>query len=263
MVFELKLYIESLLDKGKRTDGRNLDEYRKPINIEYGVSAKSAEGSARVSIGDTVVVAGVKFGVDKPYPDNPDQGTIIVNAELLPLSSPEFESGPPDVSAIEMARIVDRAIRESKAINFKKLCIKEGEKCWIIFIDLYTINDAGNLFDAANLAALAALQDARYPRYNEENDTIDYDERTEKPLELERMPISCTVLKIGKNLVIDPTTEEEKAMDARLTVATADKDIICAMQKGGEISLSIDEIKQMVEIAFAKREELLKHLKRK
>ncbi|MBS3095648.1 exosome complex protein Rrp42 [Candidatus Woesearchaeota archaeon] len=261
MVSELKLYVESLLNKGKRTDLRRFDEYREPITIEYGVSSKSAEGSARVTLGETIVIAGVKLGVDKPYPDNPDEGTIIVNSELLPLSSPDFEAGPPDVNAIELSRIVDRAIRESKALDFKKLCIKRGEKCWIVFIDIYSINDAGNLFDAANLAALAALKDARFPKYDTETGTVKYDERTEKHIELEKMPISCTILKIGKNFIFDPTIDEENSMDARLTVATADNDTICAMQKGGETPLSIDEIKTMVDMALNKREELLQHLK--
>jgi len=261
MVFELKNYIESLLNKEKRTDLRKLDEYRQPITVEYGISAKSADGSAKVTIGETIVVAGVKFGVDKPYPDNPDEGTIIVNAELLPLSAPEFEPGPPDIYAIELSRVVDRAIRESKAIDFKKLCITAKEKCWILFIDIYPINNAGNLFDAAGLAALAALQDARFPKYDEAKETVIY-EKSERPIELLKMPISCTILKIGKKMIVDPTIEEEKAMDARLTVATIDKDTICAMQKGGAISLSIDEVKAMVDIAFSKREELLKHLKK-
>lgn len=262
MVSELKLYIESMLNKGMRTDLRKLDEYRKPLTIEYGISAKSAEGSARVSIGDTVVVAGVKFGVDKPYPDNPDEGTIIVNAELLPLSNPDFESGPPDIQAIELSRVVDRAIRESKTLDFKKLCIKKKEKCWILFIDIYPINDCGNLFDAASLAAIAALQDTKFPKYDEINDVVLY-EKSDKPLELAKIPISCTVLKIGKNYVIDPTTEEEKAMDARLTIATIDNESLCAMQKGGETALSIEDIKNMTELAFRKREDLLKHLKKK
>ncbi|MBS3108697.1 exosome complex protein Rrp42 [Candidatus Woesearchaeota archaeon] len=262
MVSELKSYIESLLSKGVRADLRKLDEYRKPINVEYGISAKSAEGSAKITMGDTVIVAGVKFGVDKPYPDNPDEGSIVVNVELLPLSSPDFESGPPDVDAIELARVVDRAVRESKAIDFKKLCIKEGEKCWMIFIDIYTINEAGNLFDAANLAALAALQDARYPKYDEKTGVVAYDERTSKPIELLKIPISCTILKIGNNLIVDPDLEEEKAMDARLTVATADDDTICAMQKGGEVPLTTEEVKKIVDIAFKKRPELLKYLKK-
>src|SRR3990172_2219494 len=108
------------LNKGLHFDGRKLTEYR-DVSVEYGVS-KSAEGSARVRIGRTEVIAGVKLSVEKPYPDTPDSGNLMVNAELLAMSNPAFETGPPGDQAIEIARVVDRGIRESKAIDVKKLC---------------------------------------------------------------------------------------------------------------------------------------------
>lgn len=248
-------YINSLVSQGLRIDGRKFDEYR-DIKIEYKISSKSAEGSARVKIGETEVVAGVKLDVGTPYPDQPDQGTIVVNVELLPLSSPDFESGPPDVGAIELSRVVDRVVRESKVLDFKKLCIKEKEKMWMVFIDIYPINDAGNLYDACALAALAALKDAVFIKYDEKEERAVYNERTNVKLPLSGMPTSCTVVKIGKTLIIDPTTEEEKAMDARLTVGIMEDGNVCAMQKGGEGSLTTEDVDHMVELAVKKSKEL-------
>src|SRR3989344_5274585 len=88
-------YVVELIKKGIRLDNRKMEEYRKPIVVELGIS-KNADGSARARIGETEVIVGVKLAVDKPYPDTPDQGSIIVGVELLPLSNPDFESGPPD-----------------------------------------------------------------------------------------------------------------------------------------------------------------------
>lgn len=260
MTAESKGYIHSLLQKGLREDERKLDQYRE-IKIEYGISAKSAEGSARVKIGDTEVVAGVKMEVGTPFPDKPDEGTIIVNAELLPLSSPEFELGPPGVESIELSRVVDRGIRESETIDFKKLCVKEGEKVWLIFIDMYPINDAGNLFDAAALAAFAALKDAKFPRYDEDTETVKYDEKTEKSVALAHTPVACTVLRIGNNLIVDPTNDEEKASDARLTTVSLENGNLCAMQKGGNTPLSSEDVMEMVELSLAKAKELRKMFK--
>lgn len=258
MVNEMKEYINFLLSKDLRADGRKFDEYRKPIKVEYGVSAKSAEGSARVIIGETEVVAGVKLAVDSPYPDTPDEGSITVNVELLPLSSPEFESGPPGVDAIELSRVVDRGIREAKTIDFKKLCIKKGEKVWIIYIDIYPINDAGNLFDAANIAALAALKDTKYPKYEDEK--VVY-ERTNKPLQLENLPLACTLSKIGNKIFVDTTSEEETASDARLTVVTLEDGSVSALQKGGIEPMMPEEVLNMIDIAAEKGKELRKYLK--
>ena len=134
MYKELRSHIISLLEANTRLDGRKLTEYRQPITVEYG-AIRTAEGSARVKIGETDIMVGVKLEVGEPYPDTPDEGTIIVGAELLPMSNPEFEPGPPQIQAIELARVVDRGIRESKALDFKKLCIEEGEKAWFLIID--------------------------------------------------------------------------------------------------------------------------------
>ncbi len=257
MKTDLKEHILKSLSKNLRFDGRKWNEYRK-ITVEYGIS-KSAEGSARVKIGNTEVLAGVKMELNAPYSDKPEEGTIIVGAELLPLSNPLFESGPPTIQAVELARVVDRGIRESKTIDFKKLCVTPGEKAWILVIDIVTVNDEGNLFDASALAAMAALQDARFPKVNEKG-IIDYHEKTKEKVHLSSKPVSVTILKIGGNFIVDPTTEEETVYDSRLSVATTDDGEICALQKGGDEALTEEEISKMLDIGIEKGKEIRKYL---
>lgn len=251
---ELKQHMGQYLAKGMRFDGRKFEEYR-PITVAANIS-KSAEGSARVTIGKTDVIVGVKFEIGKPFPDKPDEGSIAVGAELLPLSNPEFEMGPPSIQAVELARVIDRGIRESHYIDFHKLCITSGESMWMLSIDIVTVNDAGNLFDAAGLAAIAALQNARFPTRDGED--IDYKHLTNDKLPLTKslLPISITVYKIGDVIIVDPTNEEEKAMDARLTVASMPNGQICALQKGGNGALSVEEIDAMIAVALKKAKEL-------
>ena len=244
------------LASGLRFDGRKTDEFRE-ISVEYDVS-KSAEGSARVKIGKTEVIAGVKLAVEEPYPDTQEQGNLMVNAELLAMSSPLFESGPPGDQAIELARVVDRGIRESKAIDVKKLCIKAKEKVWSVMIDVCTINDDGNLLDASALAALAALKNAKYPKY--EDGAIDYMTKTDKSLPILREPIAITVLKIGDYFVVDPSPEEELAIDARLTVTVTKDGTMAAMQKGEGAPLTAEDVDKMVGLALEKAPELRKKL---
>jgi len=252
----LKDHIKLLLKSDTRLDGRKALEYRKPVKVEYGFT-KTAEGSALVTIGKTIVSCGVKVEVGKPYPDRLDEGTIMVGAELLPLSNPDFESGPPRIEAIELARIVDRAIRESKAIDFKKLCIKEGEKVWVLIIDVCPLNDDGNLKDAASLAALAALKDFKFPKYDEKTETISFKEKTTKKLDLgNKDPLDVTVVKIGDSFIVDPDYEEEKVIEARLTVGSTKDGKLCALQKGGDYPLTEEDISKMVEIGIEKAKEL-------
>lgn len=251
-------YITSLVENNSRIDGRSFDEYRKII-IETNVS-KNASGSARCKIGDTEVIVGVKMDVGEPYPDSPDEGSIIIGAELLPLSSPEFELGPPGTQATELARIVDRGIRESRAVDFKKLCIKEGEKCWLLFIDIYTINDDGNLIDASALAALAALNGARFNKLSGHDYKINYNEHSNEKIKLELLPITCTFGKINGKIIIDPNSKEERVLDARLSISTGNGKIY-AMQKGGDKGFIIEEIEHAIDIAIEKEKELKRLIK--
>ena len=254
---ELREHVLKLFESNIRLDGRKFTDYR-PVKVEVNV-INTAEGSARVIIGKTDVIVGVKMEIMEPYPDTPDEGSIMVGAELLPLSSPEFELGPPGQEAIELARVVDRGIRESKALDFKKLCIKEGEKIWMIVLDICTINDAGNLLDASSLAAIAALRNTAFPEYKD--DKIDYKKKTSKKLELKDAPLSVTVIKIGDKFLVDPDSDEEKAIDARLTVASLSDGTLCALQKGGDYPLSAEDIAKMIDIGIEKGKELRKLVK--
>jgi exosome complex component RRP42 len=253
-----KEYMQSVIAQGKRIDGRKFDEYRN-IEIEYGISPKSSEGSARVKIGNTEVLAGVKMELGTPFPDKPDEGSIMVNVELIPMASPLFESGPPSIDAIELARVTDRGIRESKALDFKKLCVVEGEKVWLVFIDIYPINADGNMFDACYLATLAAIKDASFPIL--EDGKIDYKTKGKEKLPLTKLPISCTVWKVGNEFIVDPLHEEEEAADARISIVFMDDGRICAMQKGGSEALKPEEIFKMVDIAEEKTNEVRRHFK--
>lgn len=254
---EIKEHIRTALKKGIRLDGRKLDEIR-PIKIQLGLLS-TAEGSSKVTFGDAEVIAGVKMALEKPYPDTPEDGVLMVNSELLPISSPDFEAGPPSIESIETSRVIDRGIRESKAFDTKNLCVVKGEKVWMIAIDVVPLNYDGNLIDMGGLAALAALKNARFPKV-EEDGTVNYHSRTDKPLELEKVPIPVTISKIGDLLIVDPTAEEEKAVDARLTVTILDDDKICALQKGGNHPLTTQDVETMVELAIKTSKTLRKTL---
>jgi len=252
--------IKKYLSEGKRFDGRTPEQFR-DIKIETGVS-KNAEGSARVKIGKTEVLVGVKMNVGEPYPDSPNKGNLIVSAELLPLSSPRFESGPPKFPVIEFGRVLDRGIRESKFIDFEKLCIKEGEKVWTVFLDIYTINDDGNLLDAAGIAAIAALKSAKLPKYDEKEGKVLFGEFTKDSVPTSNeVPISITVHKIGDNLIVDPTREEEDISDARVTIGSANGSI-SSMQKGKESSIKIDDFAKVLDLSEKVERDIFKKIEK-
>lgn len=238
-----KEFTFALAAEGKRVDGRAFDEFR-PIQIKTRF-VKKAEGSAEVRLGHTRVLCGVKLKPGVPYPDAPDAGTMTTSAEMNPLAAPDFEAGPPRPEAIELARVVDRGVRESGLIDFKKLCEKVGETVWTVFVDIHVLDYDGNLFDACSMAALAAVLTAKVPR-------VQYklgDKDIPLPLTTTEPPISATVAKIGSALMIDPNLDEDLVFDARLTVACDVDGNIRAMQKGGSGSFSVDEVRKVIKMS--------------
>jgi exosome complex component RRP42 len=249
-----KKRIIELLASGKRSDGRGLTEYR-DLNIEPGVIER-AEGSARVRLGKTEVIVGVKISTGTPFADVPNKGVLTVNAELVPLASPEFEPGPPGEDAVELARVVDRGIRESKAIDLEKLCVESGKLVFVVFIDVYVLNHDGNLIDASAIAALAALMNTK--KYKVEDCAI-VKKPGYTPLPMVDYPIAVTFAKIGNTLVMDTELDEEQVMDARLTITLNKDGHVCAMQKGGGSGyFTKEEILEAVKIASEKTAELRK-----
>jgi exosome complex component RRP42 len=231
-----KEYLVGLAKEGRREDGRKLEEYR-PIEIQVDTIDK-AEGSALVSLGGTKVLAGIKVDVGEPYPDTPNDGVMITGAELIPMASPNFESGPPGENAVEIARVVDRGIRESKALDTKALCVKEEEMVRLVFVDLHIIDYDGNLIDACGIAAMAALASGSMPVLDDQGkpteDIVD--------LPVNDIAVPCTSVKLGDVILLDPSLDEERAMESRLTVATDKDNNVCAMQKSGIGGFSAEEV---------------------
>ena len=249
--------IGQLIDVGKRLDGRGLTDYRE-FTIEEGLIER-AEGSARIRLGKTEVLVGVKVGTGEPFPDTPNDGVLTVNAELVPLASPSFEPGPPDENSVELARIVDRGIRESKAVCSEKLVIVPGKKVFVIFVDVYVLNHDGNLIDASALAAVSALVNTKMPNYEVEDGEVKI-KTGYSPLPLKDHPITVTVAKINGKLVVDPWIEEEQVMEARMSMAINDDGNICAIQKGCAGFFTPQQILEAAKIAQDKAAELRKKL---
>jgi hypothetical protein len=164
--------------------------------------------------------------------------------------------------SIELARIVDRGIRESKTINTEKLVIEPGKKVFVVFVDIYVLNHDGNLIDAAAFAAMSALLNTKMANYEIKDGEVQikpgYDQ-----LPLRKHPITVTIAKIGDKLVVDPSLEEEEVMDARISMAIDDDENICAIQKGGSGYFEPEEIFEAAKIVKAKAEkgnELLQSL---
>lgn len=247
--------IKNLIENNQREDGRDFSQYR-DIRVETDVISK-AEGSARVEIGGTKVMVGIKPQIGAPFPDTPNVGVLMTNCEMLPIADPEFETGPPNEHSVELSRVVDRGIRESGIVDLEKLCIEEGKNVWLLFIDLHILDNCGNLFDACELAVMAALKSTKLPTASIVDDEIVVDYEKTMDLPLKDKVAMCTFVKIGSEMVVDPSLIEEEIADARLNIGVTESGSICAMQKGGNEPLGKNEIFSCVNLAVSKTKDLL------
>ncbi|MFQ5950683.1 MAG: RNA-binding protein [Candidatus Geothermarchaeales archaeon] len=252
--------IKGLIQKGKRIDGRAPNEFRE-LTIEPNVISK-ADGSAKVTLGSTVIVAGVNFGLDKPFSDTPNKGMLFTEGEILPIASLQAEPGPPSERAVELSRVVDRGVRESQMLPMEEMVLEPGQRVLKVYIDFSILADSGNLIDASSLAAVAALSTSTWPDPDElrKKTEMTVEEVPRTALPLRDLPVAVTVADLFGHLVCDPDSEEEFVMKSRLTVTQTKDDLICAMQMGGTQGLTPDQIHEAVGIAQEKSKELRQSL---
>ncbi len=242
-----------LISEGKRLDGRALDELR-PIEIQLDI-IKKANGSAKVKLGDSEVIAGIKVETGEPFEGLENKGALIISAEVLPTASPHIEPGPPDEETIELARVVDRGIRESEMLDLDKLVLVPGKTVYTIFVDCSVLNTDGNLLDATSYAVVSALLSCKIPVLEIQDDkVVDTGKNQEPPLTT--IPISITQVRIGNTIILDPTAEEEACMNARITITTNSDGNYAAIQKGSSGGFTKEQIKKAAETARIKGEQV-------
>jgi exosome complex component RRP42 len=242
-----------VISKGKRLDGRVLDEMR-TLEAELDI-IKKANGSAKVKLGDSEVIAGIKVETGEPFEGLENKGALIISAEVLPTASPYIEPGPPDEETIELARVVDRGIRESEMLDLDRLVLVPGKIVYTIFVDCSVINTDGNLLDATSYAVVSALLSCKLPIFEIEDGKVVDTGKTQDP-PLTTIPVSITQVRIGDTIILDPTAEEEACMNARITITTNSDGDYAAIQKGFTGGFSREQIKKAAEMARIKGEQV-------
>uniref|UniRef100_A0A0D9VGY4 Protein ECERIFERUM 7 n=1 Tax=Leersia perrieri TaxID=77586 RepID=A0A0D9VGY4_9ORYZ len=257
-------FIERALQSDLRVDGRRPFDFRR-LKILFG----REDGSAEVQLGDTRVMGYATAQLVQPYKDRPNEGSLAIFTEFSPMADPAFEPGRPGESAIELGRVIDRGLRESRAVDMESLCVVAGKHVWSIRVDLHILDNGGNLIDAANIAALAALSTFRRPECTvggEDGQQVtihDPEVRDPLPLTIHHLPIAVTFAYFGEGniMVIDPTYKEEAVMGGRMTATINSNGDVCAIQKAGGEGVMSSVIMQCLRIASVKAADITSKIK--
>lgn len=253
--------VKALLEE-VRIDGRRPLDYRRAV-FQYTLD----DSSCTVLLGQTRVLSVVTATLEAPYPDRPNEGSLRFNVEFSPMASPNFEPGRPTETANELARLIERGLRETKAVDVEALCVLAGRKVWSLRVDVHILDHNGNLADAASLSALAALLAFRRPEVTleaggggEGQQVVVHppDVREPLPLSIHHTPLCITFasFQAGELMVVDPNVEEEAAAAGLMTVIMNGFGELCAVQKTSGIGLSATEVMRLIRLAERKAKEL-------
>lgn len=255
-------FILRAADAGVRCDGRGRLEPR-PVAISFG--AEGAAGSVQVRLGETKVLAVATAELVAPYQDRPTEGVLQFFVELSPMASPAFEPGRPSEAAVELTRLLERALRKSGAVDVESLCVIAARRVWSVRCDVTVLDHGGNLADATTLAALAALKHLRLPAV-EVSGTGDEakvrvlppDEAERTPLVFHHTPVSMSVALLppsggagSVSFVLDPSEREEMVMVGILTIVINQHQELCALHKPGGVPVDAAKLVECVQSAAA------------
>jgi exosome complex component RRP42 len=233
-----------------RIDGRGRFDYR-PYHLETGLISQT-NGSAKLVIGKTHVLVGVKASLGEPLATLPEGGIVKVSVECCPSASPEFEGKGAEDLNVKLAVALEQLILSSDHVDLKSLCLIPKRQCWILYIDAMVLDSGGNLFDAISIATRAALATTTLPKVKvvESGKTGEYElELSDDPddcvsISVEKVPIFVTFMTVGDFPVVDPCMEEEMCRGCRVSMGINKQGNICSTDKGTG-SLSLQTIPQL------------------
>ncbi|CAL1585069.1 unnamed protein product [Knipowitschia caucasica] len=247
-----KVYILHGIRDDLRVDGRGCEDYRH-MEIETDV-VSNTDGSAKVTLGHTAVLVGVKAEIGKPRPMLPDEGFLEFFVDCSANATPEFEGRGGEELGTELSNTLYKVFNNKHSIDLKSLSILRGEHCWVLYVDVLLLQCDGNLYDAISVAIKAALFSTKIPKVH-----ISSDEEGSKEIELSDDPFDCirlrvdhvpcivTVCKVGHRHVVDATLPEKACSVASVLMAVTQTGAVTCVRKVGGGSLEPESVMEMTE----------------
>lgn len=248
-----KTFILHGVDVDFRNDGRRRCEYRS-MEVETKLMPQT-HGSARLRIGNTDILVGVKVELDIPHADRPNEGKIEFFVDCSATATPAFEGKGGDDLATEISNTLTVAYQTRNAVDLKTLCILPHKKCWKIFVDVLILQCGGNLFDAVGAAVKAALNSTEIPKITaatldggEPDIQISDDSYDCIQLDTSNYPVIVTLCKIGDNYIVDPSSEEEVCSASSIVMSVLPNGKVSSVVKLGYGSIQPNTLKKMLQM---------------
>ncbi|QLG70511.1 hypothetical protein HG535_0A04510 [Zygotorulaspora mrakii] len=241
---ESKFILEALR-QNYRLDGRSFDQFRN-VDISFG----KEYGDVTVVMGGTKVQCRISSSITHPYEDRPFEGLFLISTESSPMAGPQFENGNnTGDEEVLCARIIEKAVRRSGALDIEGLCIVAGSKCWAIRADVHFLDCDGGFIDASCIAVMTALL-----HYKKPDITVLGDRITVHPVD-EREPVSLGILHIPICVTFSffnpQDTEENIKGDSNAEIAIIDATLREELLRDGTLTVTLNKNREVVQVSKA------------
>ncbi|XP_049850921.1 putative exosome complex exonuclease RRP42 [Schistocerca gregaria] len=247
-------FIRDGITQNVRIDGRERFDYR-PFTLEVGTITQ-ANGSARLSLGETKILVGVKAEIGEPLDNAPNEGVLKVAVECCPTASPYFEGRGAEELNIKLSNLMEKMLLSSAHIDLGILCLIPKKQCWILYIEILVLDCGGNLVDAISIATRAALANTTVPlvkvveakKPGEYEFELDGDIDNNIIIPVENVPIFVSFNQIGSYLIVDPSLQEELCLGCRISIGINKIGNICTIDKGNGM-IGLETLPQIMSTA--------------
>jgi len=215
-------------EKGFRLNGRTPKEFR-PFQMTFGKSYGSAEVIFQPI---TRVLTQVSCSIGEPNDSRPGEGIMTVSVWISPTATGEMGGGGSQRPAL-IARTLEKLFKEHKVVDLESLCIKFGEKVWVLRVDVHILDTNGCLTEAAALSVLGALLTFKRPQAyidvnTDELVVLSIEDSTPVRLHLHHLPVLTSFsLSQGNRLLAEPDHQEEEVLPGKLVVGINDSKELC------------------------------------
>lgn len=209
----------------------------------------------------------VSAEVTRPTDERKFDGIFTITTELSPIASPAFEVGRPSEQEVILTRILEKAVRRSRAIDTESLCIVAGQKCWSVRADVHVLDYDGGLIEACSLAIMAALYHFRRPEVSVDGNNVTIHtmaERVPVALSILHSPMCVTFSFFGEGSIVllDATAREEQVREAELIITANDYEV-CQVAKHGGRPIDPNLVIKSFQVAVNKARDFNKLLRTK
>jgi exosome complex component RRP45 len=235
------------------------------IDVRYG----TANGQVLLKLGKTHIQANSSLKLTQPREGKPNEGTYKFNVEFSSLLHGCDNAGMNitiQEMRVDIALFIDKVLKSSRAIDRESLCIIQGRLVWNLTVDLYVLNEDGNLFDACFLAAVACLMNTRLPEVTLTGPhKVNVNETKVRNLNVHHIPV-CTSFYFIEGIsslkpIVDATSKEEKLAQSRLSICMNIFEDLCGMTTLGSLEVDPRILRECTKTALTIAKEITRKVR--